>query len=692
MVGSSPSSSSWSGGKKSGGKGSVKKSFGFSGANSSGTGGIKPSRASTWSFKTKYPRLNKGSSGRSGGGGGSRGKNKSVYSKSSSSSSSNRITGLVLPSRLKLADMRRGDRWHAPGESKDKKQESATRTDSSRWEKSKESAAGGKRNSVKKPVAAAKPRRMQSGAVASGSRPGLGASTRPRAATATPRTRGLSREEELELVKKQYKREQAKSEWESAQAAHAAKFQMDPLDATISHRSELKKQIKSITFDGMGLRPEILESLVKLFGESAKPTPVQALAIPPSLKETREGRALLVGAETGSGKTIAYLVPIMQRLREQEAKEAVELASETDDMMKVVDAVLSHQDLMEENPKIPMFKSRIREPGVPRAVILVPTRDLVTQVTKVAKSLCAHTARLTVVGVHSKSRREESVKRKVESSPMDILVCTPKVLAEYWQESTLRADRVGEVVVDEADTLMDGSFMDELDDCFGPILRAGTMRGDPALFTFVSATFPKTMVKRLNELHPQHIRIATPRLHRTVPGLRQNFMKISGSDTKQSLLLETLKMGRNSGDRRVVVFCNRRETAEWVGDFLKGKGFHTGVITAFAEASERNAVLKAFSGARVEADRSRYDQGDIVPEDQFRVLVATDAVSRGLDTVAVDHVVLYDFPHTSIDYLHRVGRTARNGAGGRATSFVTKRDMALALAIESASARGEMLA
>ncbi|KAJ3206682.1 hypothetical protein HDU67_008021 [Dinochytrium kinnereticum] len=507
------------------------------------------------------------------------------------------------------------------------------------------------------------------------------------------------------------------AEMQRLRMAHAAKFAMEEIDNTLETRTHLKAKIQSVDFTGMGLRPEILDALHSCFGEKCKPTAVQALAIPASLDPARKGKAMLVGAETGSGKTLGYLIPLIQRLREAEAEEAKKFSNVTEDMMNVVEAVVAKSwpsaspaaedgaadkdspqtTLVDEEPqdlagqptqvtRTPVFSSKIRLPKRPRSIILVPTRDLVDQVTSVAKSLCSHNARLTIVGIHSRPKHAASVKRKLATSPIDVLVCTPKALSTHFEEHALFPDRVGEVVMDEADTLMDDSFAEEMEACLQRMDRKRP------LYTFVSATFPKMMVKRLSDLYPSLIRITTPKLHKTLPGLKQTFLKISGTDSKQTLLLDSLKMGRNAGDRHVVVFCNRRESAEWVGDLLRGKGFNVGVITARSERDERTLAIQRFSGPRTSTKKMRIlEEGGGNGEDEFRVLVATDAVSRGLDTVAVDHVILYEFPHTSMDYLHRVGRTARNGAKGRATSFIAKRDLQLATAIEAASKRGELI-
>ena len=567
------------------------------------------------------------------------------------------------------------------------------------------------------------------------------------------------------------------NKWKESKAAHDRKFEM----GTIEHLSpsslkEFQAKIKSASFESMGLRPEIMEALKSCFNHRRplRPTPVQALGIPASLdlaevvhrdaSSNSEGpdekgitkttsssmKTLLIGAETGSGKTIAYLVPIIQRLRSQEEQHTPATAASTP---------------IEPNHPLPVtspfLTHPIRKPRHPRALILVPSRDLVSQITRVAKSLCAHHARLTVVGLHGRLSPSTRILHRLQSTsnPVDILVTTPQALITYSRrgadgartlKGVLSLTHVTDVVVDEADTMLDEGFRSELMQILNPLFpshsspstssssispsSASSMSSkveyqikgpsvEPRI-TYITATLPMSLLRHVNALHPNHQRITTPTLHRTSPQLRQTFIRISGGSKSQALV-DTLRLSGNAGDQRVVVFVNTRKTAEWLEDFLRGKGLQVGLMTAEMDPKERENLVSLFSNNYHAADReSSADETKVVkslpnvdpsphvkqssntsrasysytpPASAFDlckpiVLVATDVASRGMDTTSADHVILYDFPRTAIDYLHRVGRTARNGARGRATSFIEKRDVHLAEMIEDAVKGGRVLA
>ncbi|KAJ3195975.1 RNA helicase [Irineochytrium annulatum] len=509
---------------------------------------------------------------------------------------------------------------------------------------------------------------------------------------------------------------------QASRRERAEKFAMDNVDVSPATKKEMMKTVAKVHFKTMPLRLEVLEAVKNALGPDCKPTPAQALGIPASLDPRRERRPILLGAETGSGKTLAYLIPMIQRLREQEAREAEEILT-SDDPDGVIDAVIasatSHfvkpesflvpteggaSALAVRSRQHPTFSSsKLRKPRRPRAVILVPTRDLITQVAAVAKKLCAHHARLTVLGLQPFVKDLAAMEERIRWQPVDIVVTTPHNLVRLLEGDgrlTLMPDNIGEIVVDEADTIMDDSFRAEMDRLMGKLSQLPQQ----PLMTWCSATFPASMIKTISQENPDHIRITTPSLHRTVAGLKQHFVRVSGSDTKANLLMDVLSRSGMGGDKRVIVFCKRRETAEWLADYLRGKKIASvGLITARTWQEERDGYVAAFCGSGRDAAGATSEEGsgvhDDVPRrgisagvDELRVLVATDVASRGLDTTVVDHVINYDFPQTVMEYLHRVGRTARNGAKGRATSFVTKKEMTLALAIERAGKYGAVLA
>ncbi|KAJ3115625.1 hypothetical protein HDU96_000318 [Phlyctochytrium bullatum] len=688
------------------------------------------SRDNVWSFQTRYPRQKKFD--RSGKGGKGRKPQRWDGRGSKGKKDGNRISGLVLPNRLRLADMRKGDRWHVP-QQQPPPEKMKERRDAPSYRKPKEADTGRRDSTV--PRGDRKEERFNRDQKTPSGHPVKGSAAKPR------RAEGLSRKERRQ--KRSIKNDPAILSLERSldksfekthvERSHAEKINRLQLVLSPSLKANLRSQISKVSFGTMGLRPEIVDGLKNVFGPTCKPTPVQALAIPASLDPERNGKVLVVGAETGSGKTMAYLIPILQRLRDAESRENEEFAQISSDMAGIVEAVVTQKwpnmekgEATEPALPTPIFSSKIRIPGRPRALILVPTRDLVEQVTRVAKSICAHHARLVVVGVHGRIEHESSAVEKLRSKTVDIVVATPFAAARLWEEKGVSPDSIIDVVVDEADTILDESFEPELKRCMEPIWarlkketeessseqtrgrkratkKAAALKPEIPSYphiSYVSATFPQIMTVKLAKLHPDHKIVATPLMHCTNPTLRQTFVKLTKSDTRPNILLNAIKQSAVTNERRVLVFCNRRESAEWVYDFLRGKKYNVHLLTAEMSSEERQRILSPFIGARdgrtavkksgggcnVNGEAHEISTISTVTNnpDAFAILVATDAVSRGLDMVAVDHVVNFEMPVTSVDYLHRVGRTARNGMGGRVTSIVVKRDKELAKRLHTA--------
>ncbi|KAJ3101565.1 hypothetical protein HK100_004519 [Physocladia obscura] len=502
--------------------------------------------------------------------------------------------------------------------------------------------------------------------------------------------------------------------------------------------------IRKADFSTLGLLPPLVAAMQAMFGASnntnSKPTPVQALAIPASLN-LLPSSALLVGAETGSGKTLAYLLPLINRLKSEELQ--LQPLEEPP-----ADSPPNHLLLAS------ISSSKLRRLHRPRAIILVPSRDLVSQVTDVAKQICAHQVRLTVVALHARPAHPEQLAAKLASTPIDILVATPHTLREYISTRKIGVSRVTELVVDEADTLYDDSNEEDMDYIWAEIKKqtSATIEKSPSndtkstdselnaeagstgpITTYISATFPVTMKSKISKTHDgKYLQIATPKLHRPSNSLKQLFMPVTSSTTKAALLLEVLKRSALSNERRVIVFVNSRDTATWLCDYLRSKNIVSegmgGVFLATGQmdARVREAVLGLFkkrpTSTAVDLKREEAllnvalmnlsekssaipsppvnDNGNggatritkrVLPwSERVVILVSTDVASRGVDTTATDHVVLYDFPRSAIEYLHRVGRTARNGGRGRATSLLTHRDMRVADDIEQRIKRGNM--
>lgn len=381
-------------------------------------------------------------------------------------------------------------------------------------------------------------------------------------------------------------------------------------------------------FASLGLSVPLVEALTQM--NIVRPTAVQARAIPPLLS----GVDVVIGAATGSGKTLAYLLPVIQNL-----KLAEELRLEGDPALRI--------------------KRR------PRAVILVPTRELAGQVLGVAKGL-SHAVKFRVLGaIGGGGSSIRKTKDLLADSPVDILVATTGRLGQLLKERVIDLRFTTHIVVDEVDTMFDEGF--------GPELRriltaARTGRAQMPQCIAAGATHPKGAEEMYAVEFPSAKRIDVD-LHRPPPGLTQNFISVT-SKTKLAEMVALLGNANEDGSLRggrIIIFCNTMDSCRFVDHFLVESGYTTSCIHGDVPSARRDKEYAAFRNC------------------QTQLLICTDMAARGLDNLQVDHVVIFDFPTTAVDYIHRAGRTARAGARGRVSSFVMKKDERLARAIEKAA-------
>lgn len=420
---------------------------------------------------------------------------------------------------------------------------------------------------------------------------------------------------------------------------------------------------QKVTWNSLGLWP-LLSDFVRDDLGFASPTPVQKLAIPAVLKQ-KDNVSFL--AATGSGKTLAYALPLLQLCKLQDLSET-------------------------ERPS-----------KRPRLIILAPTRELVVQITGIVKQIC-HGLKLSCAGGLYGSSKSYGRQRQDLDRPIDIVVATPGRLLKHWKDGNIFLSRVQHIVLDEMDTIVEQGFVGDLREILYPIMyhkQAGQKGIDPERdlqedaprLVFTSATMTQAIQKILGDdelvgakKHHQTNSAAKPSanqaplllpkmkvlkakgLHQTVPHLQQVFVDVGGSD-KLNLLLDLLSSQRSS---RTMIFCNTAASCRAVQFALSEVS-----IPSLAYHGELN------SAARLENLKS-FRTGE-----QNEVLVCTDLAARGLDIPTVDHVVLFDFPLNALDYLHRTGRTARQGQKGKVTALVAKRDKVLANAIERAVTSGQ---
>jgi ATP-dependent RNA helicase RhlE len=335
----------------------------------------------------------------------------------------------------------------------------------------------------------------------------------------------------------------------------------------------------------------------------SQPTPIQEAAIPAALK----GQDILGSAETGTGKTAAYLLPLMHTL----------LAKPT-----------SHR--------------------LPRALVLVPTRELALQVTEHATQLGAHTdLRVAAIfGGVSLVNQERALKRGA-----DIVIATPGRLIDHINRRNVGFDGMQVLVLDEADRMLDVGFLPDL----RRIERVLPKQRQTMLF---SATL-QPILELAAEVTRQPVRIEVEKAV-TPDAITQALFPVA-EEQKFRVLHKLL---RQDGMDSVLVFSRTKHRADRIVKNLQREGLSAAVIHSNRSQNQRIAALEAFRTGQV------------------RVLVATDIAARGIDVEGVSHVVNYDVPSQAEDYVHRIGRTGRAHATGAAYTLVTPADEAMVRKIE----------
>mmetsp|Transcript_21527 Transcript_21527/g.36928 ORF Transcript_21527/g.36928 Transcript_21527/m.36928 type:complete len:643 (+) Transcript_21527:59-1987(+) len=342
-----------------------------------------------------------------------------------------------------------------------------------------------------------------------------------------------------------------------------------------------------------------------------KPTPVQKHAIPISLN----GRDLMACAQTGSGKTAAFLFPIITRL------------------------------ISMPPPPPP----RGRPKPAPQALVLAPTRELASQIYDECRKFAFKTG-IKACCIYGGADIKMQI-REVDRG-CDILVATPGRLIDFIERGRMSLQNIGFLVLDEADRMLDMGFEPQIRRVVEQEDMPGTEYRQTLLF---SATFPKEIQRLASDFLRKYVFLAVGRVGSTTESITQRIEYVEEKD-KRAVLLDILAAVAGL----TLVFVETKRSADALEDFLSREGFSVAAIHGDRTQREREDALWSFRNGKTP------------------LLVATDVAARGLDIPNVMHVINFDLPNDIDDYVHRIGRTGRAGNVGLATALFNEKNRNIA--------------
>jgi len=346
------------------------------------------------------------------------------------------------------------------------------------------------------------------------------------------------------------------------------------------------------SFTDLGLIPPLLRALRAAKYEH--PTPIQAQAIPHLL----EGRDIIGTAQTGTGKTAAFALPILQQLAAD---------------------------------------YRRPEPRSPRALVLAPTRELAAQI---RDSFHTYGRHLQITGTVVYGGVGQGLQVRDLNRGVDVVIATPGRLLDLENQGYVRLDKVEFFVLDEVDRMLDMGFIRDI----RRILQLVPSKRQTFMF---SATMPAEIAGLARSILTNPISVSVSPIASTVPQVTESVYFVD-QGAKRGLLTSLLvKPDMN----RTLVFTRTKHGADRVVRYLQADGINADALHGNKSQGQRERALEDFRSGRT------------------KVLVATDLAARGIDVIAISHVVNYDLPNESEGYVHRIGRTARAGATGMAISF-----------------------
>lgn len=357
-------------------------------------------------------------------------------------------------------------------------------------------------------------------------------------------------------------------------------------------------------FSELNLSPKVLKAVEEAGYET--PTPIQAGAIPPAL----EGRDVLGIAQTGTGKTAGFVLPMITLLARGRARARM-----------------------------------------PRSLVLCPTRELAAQVAENFDTYAKHVKLTKALLIGGVSFKEQD---RLIDKGVDVLIATPGRLLDHFERGKLLLTGVQIMVVDEADRMLDMGFIPDIERIFSltPFTRQTL---------FFSATMAPEIERITNTFLSAPERIEVARQATTAENIKQCVVMFKSSRrdreaSEKRKLLRTLIDAEGDKCTNAIIFCNRKTDVDIVAKSLKKYGYDAAPIHGDLDQSQRTRTLDGFRGG------------------SLRFLVASDVAARGLDIPSVSHIFNFDVPGHAEDYVHRIGRTGRAGRDGTAIMICIPRD------------------
>ena len=366
------------------------------------------------------------------------------------------------------------------------------------------------------------------------------------------------------------------------------------------------------SFSDLALDARILKAVAET--GYTTPTPIQAQAIPSAL----EGRDVLGIAQTGTGKTASFTLPLLTRLARGRARARM-----------------------------------------PRSLVLAPTRELAAQVAENFDTYAKYLklTRALLIGGVSFKEQDLLIDRGV-----DVLIATPGRLLDHFERGKLLLTGVEVMVVDEADRMLDMGFIPDIERIFQltPFTRQTL---------FFSATMAPEIERITNAFLTNPVRVEVARQATASETITQGLVEVAPSRRDRSFaekraVLRALIRSEGAECRNAIIFCNRKVDVDVLAKSLKSHGFNAAPIHGDLDQSVRMRTLDAFR------------------DGSLQFLIASDVAARGLDIPDVSHVFNFDVPSHAEDYVHRIGRTGRAGRDGRAFTIATPSDEKYLAAVE----------